>query len=312
MARFLAIRLVTSILSLVVVTAIIFFISRVYGDPISNFIPDEGYGLQPEELARVTERLHLDRAVPVQYAFWIGDLLKGDLGEDLRDRHPIAPKLKSRIWPTAQLAGLAFIVATGLGVPLGVLSATHRGSVWDYGGRAFAVVGHSLPSFWVGLVGILLFSVWLQWLPSATQGIDGINWKNYVMPTLVLAWLPMAGYTRLVRSSMLEIMDSEFIKLARAKGVNVRSVIWKHAFRNATIAPLTFGGMLLAGLVSGSVAVETVFAWPGIARWGVQAVFENNLNVLSIVTLVFTVFYVVASFLVDILYVVVDPRIRYS
>ena len=122
----------------------------------------------------------------------------------------------------------------------------------------------------------------------------------------------MAGYTRLVRSSMLEIMDSEFVKLARAKGVNTRVVIWKHALRNATIAPLTFAGVLLAGLVSGSVAVETVFAWPGIARWGVQAVFSNNLNVLSIVTLVFTVFYVIASFLVDILYVFVDPRIRYS
>lgn len=312
MARFLAIRLLTSLLSLLVVTSIIFFVSRVYGDPISNFIPDEGYGLQPEEIQRVTERLHLDRAVPVQYAFWIGDLLKGDLGEDLRDRHPIAPKLMERIWPTAQLAGLAFIVATCVGVPLGVLSATRRGTFWDFGGRMFAVIGHSLPSFWVAIVAILIFSVLLKWLPSATQGIDGINWKNYVLPTLVLAWLPMAGYTRLVRSSMLEIMDSEFVKLARAKGVNTRVVIWKHAFRNATIAPLTFAGVLLAGLVSGSVAVETVFAWPGIARWGVQSVYENNLNVLSIVTLVFTVFYVVASFLVDILYVYVDPRIRYS
>ncbi len=312
MARFLAIRLMTSFLSLLVVTSIIFFVSRVYGDPISNFIPDEGYGLQPEEIQRVKERLHLDRAVPVQYAFWIGDLLKGDLGEDLRDRHPIAPKLMGRIWPTAQLAGLAFIVATCVGIPLGILSATRRGTFWDLGGRMFAVVGHSLPSFWVAIVAILVFSVLLQWLPSATRGIDGINWKNYVMPTLVLAWLPMAGYTRLVRSSMLEIMDSEFVKLARAKGVNTRVVIWKHAFRNATIAPLTFAGMLLAGLVTGSVAVETVFAWPGIARWGVQAVYENNLNVLSIVTLVFTVFYVVASFLVDILYVYVDPRIRYS
>ena len=312
MARFLTIRLMTSILSLLVVTSIIFFVSRVYGDPINNFIPDEGYGLQPEEIKKVKERLHLDRAVPVQYAFWIGDLLRGDLGEDLRDRHPIAPKLRERIWPTVQLAGLAFIVATCVGIPLGVLAAYRRGTPWDYGGRLFAVIGHSLPSFWVGIVAILVFSVMLKWLPSATQGIDGINWKNYIMPTLVLAWLPMAGYTRLVRSSMLEILDSEFVKLARAKGVSTRGVVWRHGLRNATIAPLTFAGVLLAGLVSGSVAVETVFAWPGIARWGVTAVYSNNLNVLSIVTLVFTVFYVVASFLVDVLYVYVDPRIRYS
>ncbi len=312
MTRFLVRRIFTSLLSLVAVTMIIFFVSRVYGDPLQNFIPEEGYGLQPEELERVTKRLHLDRAVPVQYMFWVGDLLKGDMGEDLRDRHPIAPKLRKRLWPTIQLAGLAWLVATGVGVPLGMLSAVHRGSFWDYLGRGFAVVGHSLPSFWLAILGILVFAVWLGWLPSGTQGIDGINWRNYVMPVLILAWLPMAGYTRLVRSSMLEIMDSEFIKLARAKGASGTTVLWKHAFRNAILAPLTFSGILLAGLITGSVAVETVFAWPGIARWGVQAVYDNNLNVLSIVTLVFTIGFVLLSFIIDLLYAVVDPRIRYT
>ena len=312
MTRFLVRRIFTSLLSLIAVTMIIFFVSRVYGDPLQNFIPEEGYGLQPEELERVTKRLHLDRAVTVQYMFWVKDLLRGDLGEDLRDRHPIAPKLKKRLWPTIQLAGLAWLVATVLGVPLGMVSAVYRGSIWDYLGRGFAVVGHSLPSFWLAILGILVFAVWLGWLPSGTQGIDGINWRNYVMPVLILAWLPMAGYTRLVRSSMLEIMDSEFIKLARAKGASGTTVLWKHAFRNAILAPLTFSGLLLAGLITGSVAVETVFAWPGIARWGVQAVYDNNLNVLSIVTLVFTTGFVLLSFIIDLLYAVVDPRIRYT
>ena len=208
------------------------------------------------------------------------------------------------------LAGAAWILATAIGVPLGILSAVKRGTVWDYLGRGFAVLGHSLPSFWIGIAAILIFAVWLGWLPSGTMGVHGTSWKNFVLPTVILAWLPMAGYTRLVRSSMLEILDSEFVKLARAKGVPDTVVVWKHGLRNAVIAPLTFSGLLLAGLITGSVAVETVFAWPGVARWGVQAVNNNNLNVLVTVTLVFTLAFVVLAFVIDLLYVVLDPRIR--
>jgi peptide/nickel transport system permease protein len=179
-------------------------------------------------------------------------------------------------------------------------------------GRTFAVLGHSLPGFWLGIVAILIFAVWFELLPAGTMGLHGVSWKNFVLPVAVLAWLPMAGYVRLVRSSMLEILDAGYITLARAKGLSERVIIWKHGLRNAIIAPLTFGGLLLANLVRGSVAVETVFAWPGIARWGVQAVWANNFNVLVLVTLVFTLGYVVMAVLVDILYGIVDPRIRYT
>ncbi len=310
MARFIVRRFFTGILVLVFVTMLVFFISRVYGDPIQNFIPDEGYGMQQEELGRLRRQLHLDRAVPIQYAFWLGDLLTGDLGIDLQDRQPISAKVTSKLGPTLSLAGIAWVIATVLGVPLGILSAVKRGTVWDLIGRSFAVLGHSLPSFWIGITSILIFAVWLDLLPAGTMGISGTNPKNFILPALILAWLPMSGYTRLVRSSMLEIMDSEFVKLARAKGVSPTSVLFKHAFRNAVIAPLTFSGLLLAGLIHGSIAVETVFSWPGVARWGVEAVWNNNLNVLSIVTLLFTLAYVAASFLTDVLYAFVDPRIR--
>lgn len=311
MRRFIVRRFFTSLLVLFVVTVIIFSLSRLYGDPLALFVPEEGYSMNPEQLAKVKARLHLDRSVPVQYGYWIAQLLTGDLGNDLEDRRPLLPKLKKKFPPTLMLAGLAWSLATIVGVPLGILSAVKRGTVWDYIGRSFAVTGHSVPGFWVAIMGILIFSVTLRWLPSGTMGIDGVSWKNFVMPAAILAWLPMAGYTRLVRSSMLEILDSEFVKLARAKGVPRAAVIWKHGLRNAVIAPLTFSALLLAGLVTGSVAVETVFAWPGIAQWGVRAVFTNNLNVLVLVTMIFTLIVVIANFIADILYVVVDPRIRY-
>lgn len=311
MNKFIIRRFFTSLMVVISVTLLIFVLSRFYGDPVSLFIPDQAYGLQPEQVERIKARLHLDRPVPVQYMFWIGQMARGDLGIDLVDQRPLWPKLKEKLPLTLMLAGAAWVIATAIGVPLGVLSAVRRGSAWDYIGRTLAILGQSLPSFWVAILAILIFSVRLGWLPSGTAGLEGLSFKNFILPTAILSWLPLAGYARFVRSSMLEVLDSEFIRLARAKGVSWQAVIWKHAFRNALIAPLTFSGLLLASLVTGSVAIETVFAWPGIAQWGVQAVFDNNLNVLVLVTLVFTLAVVIANFLVDILYVVVDPRIRY-
>ena len=312
MTRFIIRRSFTALLSLVVVTMLIFGISRFYGDPMALYVPAEGYGLSVEEQAKVRARLHLDKPFPVQYAYWLGNLLSGDLGTDLEDRQPLGPKLQKRILPTLMLAGLAWVIGGGIGIPLGVLSAIKRGSIWDFLGRGFAVLGHSVPQFWVGMVGILVFSVWLGLLPSGTMGIYGTSWRNFVLPVAVLGWSPMAAYLRLTRSAMLEILDSEYVTFARAKGVRPIAVIWKHSFRNALIPPLTLSGLQLAVLITGSVAVETVFAWPGIGRWAVQAVWTNNFNVLALVTLVFSAGFAVMSFLVDILYGVVDPRIRYE
>ena len=311
MTQFVIRRFFTSLLSLVAVTMVIFFMSRVYGDPLVLLLPEEGYGLTESRLSKFREQLHLDKPVPVQYGYWVRDLLKGDFGIDLADRRPLGPKLRRKIAPTLYLASAAWILASVVGTSLGVLSAIKRGSVWDFAGRMFAAFGQSLPSFWIAIVSILIFAVWLGWVPAGTMG-DGFSPKHFILPVGILAWLPLAGYVRLVRSAMLEVLDSEYIKLARAKGMPERTVIWKHAFKNAAIAPLTFGGLLLAGLISGSIAVEGVFAWPGIARWGVEAVWNNNFGVLALVTLMFTLGYIVVNFIVDLLYAVVDPRVRYS
>ncbi|MXY21780.1 MAG: ABC transporter permease [Dehalococcoidia bacterium] len=292
-------------------TIIVFAGSRLLGDPTVLFLPEEGYGLDAAELEKARKRLHLDKPVPLQYAFWVGDLLQGDLGQDLGDRHPISSKLRDKLPPTLRLAVGGYILATLIGIPLGVLSAVKRGSVWDMVGRIFALLGQSLPAFWIAILAILVFAVWLDWLPAGTQG-EGFSLKHYILPTLTLAWLPAAGYLRLMRSSMLEVLDSEYVKLARAKGVAVNTVIWKHAFKNALIAPLTLSGLILAGFITGSVSVEVVFSWPGIARLAVEAIQTNNLTTLSVITLIFTLVYVVLNFAVDIIYGAIDPRIRYS
>ena len=310
MAKYILRRLFTSFLALIASTMVVFMISRMVADPSVLLLPQEGYGMDPVAFEKMKDDLHLNDSIPVQYGYWILALTKGDWGVDLATRQPIAPKLKEKLWPTGQLALSAFVVATVFGIPLGILSAVKRGTYLDLGGRSFAMLGQSLPTFWLGIVGIFIFSVKLGWLPSGTMQEGFFLNKNLIMPTIVLAWLPMAGYMRLVRSGMLEVLDSEYIKLARAKGVSRQSVIWKHGFRNAILAPLTFAGVLLAGLITGSVAVETIFAWPGIARWAVEAVFSNNLTVLGAVTLVFTFSFIAANFIVDILYAFVDPRLR--
>jgi ABC-type dipeptide/oligopeptide/nickel transport system permease component len=296
-------------------TIVIFAGSRLMADPLINLLPpDQGgftYGFSQVVYEREKRRLHLDDPVPVQYAYWVADVFQGNLGLDLTNKRPIAPVILERLPHTLQLAFAAFIVATLVGLPLGVLSAVKRGSIWDLLGRTFAALGIATPTFWAAMVAILVFSVMLGWLPTATKG-EGIAIRNFILPTFVLATHAMAGYLRLMRSAMLDTLDSEYVKLARAKGARNRTVIWKHAFKNAALVPLTYAGLLLAGFITGSIAVEVVFAWPGVARFGAEAAVANNLPVVVAVTLMFTFFYVAINFVVDILYGFVDPRIRYS
>ena len=213
-----------------------------------------------------------------------------------------------RVPVTMQMTAGGFVFAAVCGIPLGIVSAVYRGSLWDYLGRTFAILGQSLPAFWLAIVFILIFSVQLEWLPTSGRG--GI--KHFIMPSVVLGWIAAAGFLRLTRSAMLDVMDSEFVKFARAKGVGKMTIVWKHALRNAIIAPLTFGGLLMAGFATGSVLTETIFAWPGIGVLALNAVFNNDFPILVGAVLVFAVIYVLAAFLIDVLYAVVDPRIRYS
>ena len=305
---FLVRRFIFSILAILGATILVFALSRMAGDPRDLFAGTEGYAFTPEAWDRMGKDLGLDKPLPLQYATWLGKMLRGDWGDTLIGRFDVFKIIREKIPATAKLAIVAWIFATAVGIPLGVLSAVRRGTVWDYFGRVVALFGQATPDFWVGIMAILLFAVYLGWLPSGRSG----DWSHYVLPGLTLGTGPLAGYLRITRSAMLEVLDSEYIKLARAKGVSPRAIVWKHALRNALIPPLTVSGLLLAGLLTGSVIVETVFAWPGVGRLAVQAVLDNDFQILTGIVLLFTVVYVVLSFLVDITYAVIDPRISYT
>lgn len=296
---------------MIVASAITFGLSRSAGDPRLLYAGAEGYGMTPEHWEAIGKELGLDKPYVVQYFVWMENILTGDFGESLAAKQPVTTVIGEKIPATLQLGLAAWIVATVVGVPLGVLSAWKRGSIWDYLGRSFALFGQALPAFWVGIMAVLIFAVLLGWLPSGTRG-DGFSIRHMVLPTVVLAWSAAAAYLRLTRSAMLEIKDSEYLKLARAKGVSSWALIWKHAFRNAMISPLTYSAQLMGGLITGVVVIETVFAWPGLGAAAVRAVWDNDFPVMSMVVLLFTLIYVGVNFLADLSYALIDPRIRYN
>ena len=311
MTRFIIRRVAYMILTMVVATLLVFSLSRVVGDPRLLYVQEGGYGLSPEAWDALGVKLHLDKPVAVQYLYWLRDAVQFDLGDSMLDRKPVSEILYDALGPTLQLAFFGWIFATAVGIPLGVLSAVKRGSVWDYLGRGIALLGQTLPVFWVGIMGILIFAVQLRWLPVGTMP-DEFSFKHFIMPAITLGWFSAAGYLRLTRSAMLDVMDSEFIKLARAKGVNSTMVLWKHAFRNAIIAPLTFSSLVLAGFITGAIVTETVFSWPGLGRLAFTAVDDNDFPLIVGLMLLFTFMFLVVNLITDILYAYVDPRIRYG
>ena len=311
MTRFIIRRVAYMILTMVVATLLVFSLSRVVGDPRLLYVQEGGYGLSPEAWDALGVKLHLDKPVAVQYLYWLRDAVQFDLGDSMLDRKPVSEILYDALGPTLQLAFFGWIFATAVGIPLGVMSAVKRGSVWDYLGRGIALLGQTLPVFWVGIMGILIFAVQLRWLPVGTMP-DEFSFKHFIMPAITLGWFSAAGYLRLTRSAMLDVMDSEYIKLARAKGVNSTMVLWKHAFRNAIIAPLTFSSLVLAGFITGAIVTETVFSWPGLGRLAFTAVDDNDFPLIVGLMLLFTFMFLVVNLITDILYAYVDPRIRYG
>ena len=311
MSRFIIRRVAYMMLTMLVATLLVFSLSRVVGDPRLLYVQEGGYGLSPEAWDALGVKLHLDKPVAVQYLYWLRDAVQFDLGDSMLDRKPVSEILYDALGPTLQLAFFGWIFATAVGIPLGVLSAVKRGSVWDYLGRGVALLGQTLPVFWVGIMGILIFAVQLRWLPVGTMP-DEFSFKHFVMPAITLGWFSAAGYLRLTRSAMLDVMDSEYIKLARAKGVNATVVLWKHAFRNAIIAPLTFSSLVLAGFITGAIVTETVFSWPGLGRLAFTAVDDNDFPLIVGLMLLFTFMFLLVNLFTDILYAYVDPRIRFS
>lgn len=311
MRSFLARRVLYGIIAILGALLVIFVLSRLSGDPLDLYLDEYGGALAEETRERFRQELALDQPVVFQYVIWVGRYLRGQYGDSLIHQRPVITVVKERFWTSIQLGIIAWVFGTMLGVPLGIVSAVQRGRLLDYVARGIALVGQAAPVFWVGIMAILIFSGELEWLPSGTRG-DGFAVRNYILPTIVLGWLPAAAYLRLTRSSMLEVLESEYVKFARAKGVDSSFVIWKHAFRNAVIPPLTLSGLILIGFINGTTVIETVFSWPGLGRVAVQAVQGNDFPLISAITFLTVVLYVVVVLTMDVLYAILDPRIRYA
>ena len=303
MTRFLLRRLILALLMLLVITVFVFVLSRLAGDPRYLYLSDYTTDAQWDEWGKV---MGLDRPLYVQYWMWLTDVLHLDFGTSLVQKRDAMELVFERAPATLRLGASAFTFAIVVSIPLGVLSAVKRGTMWDYVARVFAMTGQAMPGFWLGIVLIMFFSVKLGWVPTGRHD----TWSAYLLPTLTLGWYPAAGLLRLTRSGMLEVLDSEYVKLARAKGVRHNLVIWKHAFRNALITPFTYAGLLLAAFITGAVVTETVFAWPGLGRLGVDSVNANDFPVMAAVVLVSAVAYITGNLLIDILYRFIDPRMR--
>jgi peptide/nickel transport system permease protein len=306
MHRVIVRRFFFMIFSIVGATLIVFALSRMAGDPRLLFL-GTGY-TSPEQWEAWGREMGLDKPLIVQYFVWLSRAVRGDLGQALVSGYPVSDMIRQAIPATLQLGAAAWGFVMLTGIPLGVLSAVKRGTIWDLAGRTFALFGQALPPFWLGIMLVLLFSVELDLLPTGQRGGP----KHYILPAITLGWLASAGMTRLIRSAMLDVLDSEYIKLARAKGVSGSKVIWKHALRNALITPLTFAALLMVSFLTGTVVTETVFAWPGLGRLTVTAINNNDFTLMTATVLMFTVMYVGIVFLVDVAYAFIDPRIRYA
>jgi peptide/nickel transport system permease protein len=290
-------------LSLFLLSLTIFFFVRVTGDPAALLVEP---GASPADIAAIHHQFGLDRPLWVQYWLFVVALAHGDFGQSFYYQVPVLQLYLSRLPNSLMLAAVAMGLSLLIGIPSGILASVRVGRFWDNAGKVFALLGLSLPSFLVGLVLILVFSVYLGWLPSSGAGTP----LHFIMPAFALGWYFAASHMRLTRSSMLEVLGSEYIKLARLKGLPQSLVIAKHAFKNALIPVLTLAGVNLVIMVNVAVVVETVFAWPGIGRLLYEGITFRDFPVVQGVVLMGGAMIVVVNLLVDILYAVIDPRIR--
>jgi peptide/nickel transport system permease protein len=307
MGRYAFKRLGYGVITIWLVTLFVFGMLRVSGDPIKFMLPPEASFSDIERMRRIHG---LDKPLWYQYLLFNKSILTGEFGISLRwDQRPAFDVFMSRLPATIQLASAAVLFAVLLGVPIGVLSATRPDSILDRLGRAFAITGQSMPVFWVGLLLILLFTVQLGWLPSA-GGIDRLGIKGIIMPAVSLGFYLVAAHMRIVRSTMLDALNADYIKMVQAKGMPTRIVIWKHALKNAAIPVFTLFAVNFAQLISGAVITESIFAWPGIGRLLVESVFARDYTIVQTVVFFASAIIVMINIVVDLSYAWLDPRIR--
>lgn len=303
MAKYIGKRFIQSIIAIWGITLIVFLVLNVAGDPVTLMLPPTA---SFEEIEALREKLGYNDPVFVQYGRFMSNALRGDFGQSYNYHEPALRVVLERVPATATLAFTAFLISLLVGIPAGIISAVKRNSALDMVIRSFALLGQCIPAFWLGIMMMLLFAVKLKWLP--TSGFE--DWDGLILPSVTLGLFSVATITRMLRSNMIEIMGKEYIDTARAKGLDNRTVVMKHAFKNALSSVLTVMGLQIAGLLGGAVITETVFAWPGIGRLLVQSINNSDFMVVEVIVILMATSFVVVNFIVDILYCVINPRIK--
>ena len=303
MLKFFTYRFTQSVGTLFFTSFVVFALAYNTGNPADMILGRDTTAAQRNAFV---ERMGFDKPLPVQYWRFLKNAVRGDFGESIRNRAPVTDVVSVRILPSLRLTGVAFAITILISLPLGVLGAMNRGTLIDKGALAFALVGQAAPAFLLGLVCILVFAVWLGWFPTSGDG----DWKHYVLPGVTLGWGLSAGVVRLLRASMLDVLDEEYVKLARTKGLQEWMVVWKHALRNALIPVVTYVGYMYGYILAAAVITEVVYDWPGLGSLAFTAIITRDFPVLQLTVLLWVSFIVLMNFLVDISYGFLDPRIR--
>lgn len=304
MIRYIFYRILQSIVTLFMVTIVVFIITRLSGDPSRLLLPIQATQVERDAFR---EKYGLNEPLHKQYWIFLKNSAQGDFGKSLRWHEPAMSLVISRVPATFELASASIIFATILGVSVGVLSAVKPKSIMDNLGRLFALFGQATPPFWVGIMLILILSVRLNLLPTSGRG----SIIQIIMPSITLGWFSTAAIMRLTRSSMLDALNSDYIRMARIKGVTEFMVVMKHAFKNASIPIVTMISLQFGGMLGGAVVTESIFAWPGMGRLAVEAIYSRDFPVVQASVIVASTMFILINLFVDILYSLIDPRIRY-
>lgn len=303
MVRYVLRRLAFGLLAVFGVALITFIAMRLSGDVTFLLVPMDA---SAEEIAAVRARYGLDRPLAVQFLAWLGGVVRGDFGVSIKYGIPALDLVMSRLPATVLLSVTGFLLALLIGTALGIVAATRRGTALDAGATTFGLVGQAMPGFWVAIMLQLVFAVQLGWLP--TGGAD--SWRHLVLPAIAVSWFSIAAFMRLTRSSMLEVLDTDYVRLARVKGNSEPVIILRHALPNASIPLVTFAGLNLGALLGGAVVIETVFAWPGVGQLMIGAIGARDYPVVQAGVFVTATLYILVNLCVDLLYGALDPRVR--
>ena len=303
MLTYLAGRLISAAVTLMVVSVVVFVVAHLTGDPVRLLLPVEA---STQEVDRVRQQLGLDEPLPIQYLRFAAHAVQGDLGNSLRYRQPALEVILGRVPATAALAVAAMTIALAIAIPTGIVSAVGRGGILDRLARGLSLLGQALPAYWLGIMLIIVFAVWLRWLPAAGAGSPA----HLILPAITLGLWPTARISRVLRASLLESLNGDYVRTARAKGLSESRVVLRHALANALLPAVTVVGLSFGIVFGGAIITETVFAWPGVGRLLLDAVSQRDYPLVQAIVLTFAVVFLLINLVVDLLYGVLDPRVR--